>query len=157
MVVLETPETEERVARTQKRIRICNRRILYTFTVTKKMLPPWEGCSQSPQKLLTIWHKAVVAKLQCSSPPRHLPHHFPQPHQHPIQLRALPFQSTRKTSRAEGPLPEKGIRSSHAPPQEKVPGNGTSTTYLAPGSSLHWCSLARTARQEPRVQKLPLL
>lgn len=51
---------------------------------------------------------------------------------------------------------EKGIRPSHAPPQKKVPGNRMNT-YLDPSSPLHWRSLARTARQQPRVQKLPLL
>lgn len=100
VVVLETPETEERVARTQKRIRVCNRRILYTFTVTKKMLPPWKGCSQSPQKLLTIWHKAVVAKPQCSSPPPPPPSFSPTPPaSHPAPSLSLPKYEENQPSR----------------------------------------------------------
>lgn len=121
MVVIETPEAEERVARTQKRTRICNRSILYTFTVAKKMLPPWEGCSQSPQKHLTVWHKAVVAEPQCSSPPT--PHPciiFPNPTSIPSCSEPIPSKvqenqpPSRGTPAREGhpiiacPTPEEG-------------------------------------------------
>lgn len=58
MVAIETPEAEERVARTQKRTGICNQRILYSFTggqenasiLGERLAEPPKGTSQPGTK-----------------------------------------------------------------------------------------------------------
>lgn len=104
MVVIETPETEERVARTQKRASIFNRSVLYTFAVPKKMLPPLEGCSQSPQKLLTVWYKAVVTEPRFSSPPTPLPRIIlPNPTSIPACSKPIPSKVLGKPAEQRDP------------------------------------------------------
>lgn len=50
VVAIETPETEERVARTQKRARVCIKRILYSFTGGQTNAPTLGGVLAEPQK-----------------------------------------------------------------------------------------------------------
>lgn len=50
MVAIETPEPEERVARTQKRARVCIKRILYSFTGGQTNAPTLGGVLAEPQK-----------------------------------------------------------------------------------------------------------
>lgn len=50
VVAIETPETEERVARTQKRARVCIKRIFYSFTGGQTNAPTLGGVLAEPQK-----------------------------------------------------------------------------------------------------------
>lgn len=70
VVAIETPESEEHVARTQKRARVCNRRILYSFTGSQENISTLGGVlSQSPKRYLTALHKALVLGGAPAPPP----------------------------------------------------------------------------------------